>query len=237
MVSTGIKDVEMKDSKVKKEDKNDVEAEQVVEEKKDPDVLTLEDLKQQVHLIEKSVQVKDPRFVARVLRALTTTRKKLNKDVLIALINGYFTSPSNDKSQLLEYLDQSMETDAKPLPFQPRSAKASAQPLLPEVATYISLLLLIYLIDNKLNDKAVTWSTTVTDKLTSLNRRTLDGLQAKCYFYYARAHELVGQLDSIRRYILKSTLIMIMIQMITLTRLIPIMCHNVKHLSYAIKML
>ena len=199
MVSTGIRDVEMKDPKAKKDVKKGSEEEKPQEEKKDPDVLSLEDLKQQVHLIEKSVQLKDPRFVARVLRSLPSTRKKLNRGVLTALINGYFTSPANDKSLLLGYIDQSMDTDAKPLTFQPRSAKASTQPLLPEVATYISLLLLVYLIDNEFHEKAVAWSTTVTDKLATLNRRTLDGLQAKCYFYYARAFELAGQLDSIRR--------------------------------------
>jgi len=47
----------------------------------------------------------------------------------------------------------------------------------------------------------VAWSTAITDKLASLNRRTLDGLQAKCYFYYARSFELAGQLDSIRSFL------------------------------------
>lgn len=199
MVSAGIRDMEMKQPKPKIEEIKDAEPPKPVEEKKDPDVLTLEDLKQQVHLIEKSVQMKDPRFVSRVLRTLPSTRKKINNNVLVALINGYYTSASNDKTKLLEYLGQSMDTDAKPLSFHPRSAKASVQPLLPEVSTYISVLLLIYLIDSESYDKAVRWSKQIVDRLAALNRRTLDGLQAKCYFYYARAHELVGRLDTIRR--------------------------------------
>jgi len=198
MVSTGVKDVEMKEAKPKKEEKKDAEEEKVAEEKKDPDVLTLEDLKQQVTLVEKSVQSKEPRFVSRVLRSMPATRKKLNFSVMTALINGYYTYPSSDKTKLLAFLEQSMETDSKPPPFQPRSAKASAQPLLPEVATYINLLLVIYLIDNKATEKSIECSTALVEKLATLNRRTLDGLQAKCYFYYARANELAGQLDSIR---------------------------------------
>lgn len=197
-------------SEMDKQSVNDPEMEiggcvkELAEEKGDINSLTLEDLKQQVHLIEKSVQLKDPRFVARVLRSLTTTRKKLNKDVLAALINGYFTYSSQDKAQLLSYFDNNsttMETARTPLviQFQPRSAKASNQPLLPEVSVYISLLLLIYLIDNEHLEKALKWSKAITDKLATVNRRTLDGLQAKCYFYYAHAHELSGQLDSIRR--------------------------------------
>lgn len=199
MVTTAVKEVEKKAIKSEKEEKKSEEDVQPVEEKKDPDLLTLEDIKQQVHLIEKSVQLKDPRFAARVLRALTSTRKRLNVAVLTATINGYFTSQSPEKSRLLEFLPSSMETDTKPLGFQPRSAKSAAQPLLPEVSTYISLLLLVYLVDSKDYEKAMRWSNAVMDRLVLLNRRTLDSLQAKCYFYYARAHELGGQLESIRR--------------------------------------
>ena len=35
------------------------------------------------------------------------------------------------------------------------------------------------------------------------NRRTLDPLLAKCYFYHSRAYELVGRLKEIRRYFKK----------------------------------
>jgi 26S proteasome regulatory subunit N3 len=38
----------------------------------------------------------------------------------------------------------------------------------------------------------------IMDKLTSQNRRTLDVIAAKCYFYYARVFELNGKLDKIR---------------------------------------
>lgn len=199
MVTTAVKEAGKKDVKPEKEIKKIEGESEPAEEKKDPDLLTLEDIKQQVHLIEKSVQSKDPRFAARVLRALTTTRKRLNVAVLTAIINGYFTSQSSEKSKLLEFLPSSMETDAKPLVFQPRSAKSATQPLLPEVSTYISLLVLVYLLDNKDYEKAMSWSNAVMDRLVLLNRRTLDSLQAKCYFYYARAHELGGQLESIRR--------------------------------------
>ncbi|XP_067936638.1 26S proteasome non-ATPase regulatory subunit 3-like [Watersipora subatra] len=201
MVSAGMQEREQEKTKQKVEDTKISDVTKQTEEKKDPNILTLEDVKQQVHLIEKSVQLKDSRFASRVLRALPSTRKKLNSEVLIALINGYYTSASNDKTKLLDYLGQSMDTDSKPLTFHPRSAKASTQPLLPEVSTYICLLLLIHLIDSKMYDKAVMWSKQVVEKLSTWNRRTLDGLQAKCFFYYARAHELVGQLETIRSFL------------------------------------
>jgi 26S proteasome regulatory subunit N3 len=36
------------------------------------------------------------------------------------------------------------------------------------------------------------------DKIVNQNRRSLDIIAAKCYFYYARVYELVGKLDQIR---------------------------------------
>lgn len=212
MVTTKAPEVQKKAKKETIEDKKDGDTDSVVEEKKDPNLLTLEDIKQQVHLIEKSVQLKDARFSARVLRALTTTRKRLNDDVLIALVNGYYSYPAGatEKTKLLQYVSTipsqtKMETDSKPLVFHPRSAKASTQPLLPEISTYISLLLLVYLIDAKDYDKAVSWASDITQRLSSLNRRSLDGLQAKCYYFYARAHELTGQLDTIRTYVYQAS--------------------------------
>ena len=47
--------------------------------------------------------------------------------------------------------------------------------------------------------QAVKCSDVLMDKVSVLNRRTLDLLAAKCYFYYSRAYELTGQLDRIRR--------------------------------------
>ena len=35
-------------------------------------------------------------------------------------------------------------------------------------------------------------------KVVAQNRRTLDMLAAKCYYYYARAYELTRQVDRIR---------------------------------------
>ena len=46
--------------------------------------------------------------------------------------------------------------------------------------------------------QAVKCSDSLMSKVTSHNRRTLDMLAAKCYFYHSRAYEITGQLDKIR---------------------------------------
>lgn len=37
------------------------------------------------------------------------------------------------------------------------------------------------------------------ERLSMLNRRTLDGIAARIYFYYAWSHEQLGQLADVRR--------------------------------------
>ena len=80
----------------------------------------------------------------------------------------------------------------------PSRGKASATPLYPEVDFYMSLLVLIHLIDNKKGSEAVVCAQQIVNKLEGQNRRTLDLISAKCYFYYMRAHEIVGQLADSR---------------------------------------
>jgi 26S proteasome regulatory subunit N3 len=68
----------------------------------------------------------------------------------------------------------------------------------PEVEVYISLLVVVFLIDNKKFDIAVDAINHLIQRMDQWNRRTLDPLSAKVYFYFSRAHELSGKLADIR---------------------------------------
>lgn len=71
----------------------------------------------------------------------------------------------------------------------------------PEVEVFLQLLALVFLIDSKKYKEGVEHSEWVLDHLMSnWNRRTLDPLSAKIYFYYSRAHELHGDFADIRPY-------------------------------------
>ncbi|KAL1124254.1 hypothetical protein AAG570_002024 [Ranatra chinensis] len=82
-----------------------------------------------------------------------------------------------------------------------RSTKSSSTPLLPEVDAYLHLLVLVKLIDSGKYRDAVKCSDLLMSKVTSQNRRTLDLLTAKCYFYHCRAYELTDSLDKIRGFL------------------------------------
>ena len=95
-----VEDVEMKDESAEKE------------EKKDPDLLTVEDIREHCKLIRRSVESKESRlvkhtfeslrlsnffhrFILRVLRALPVTRRKLNPVVLRTVLKTFYTADAD----------------------------------------------------------------------------------------------------------------------------------------------
>lgn len=136
-----------------------------------------------------------------------------------------------------------MDTEAE-LQFRPRTGKAASAPLLPEVETYLQLLLVIYLMNSKrypevriqephafpdvsaafgggpglspaaslpfpgsgspaLTSLPLPQAQKVSDdlmqKISSQNRRALDLVVAKCYYYHSRIYEFLNKLDVVRR--------------------------------------
>lgn len=169
-------------------------------EKKDTDITTLQDIKEHTRQIEKAVQTKEPRFILRVLRSLPNIRRKLNPNVLRGLVTGFYTHSSVEKDALLAFIDEPMETESG-ASQRMRTGKSSSSPLLPEVDAYLHLLVLVKLIDGEKYKEAVQCSDLLMSKLTNQNRRTLDLVTAKSYFYHSRCYELTNQLDKIRGFL------------------------------------
>ena len=84
----------------------------------------------------------------RVLRALPITRRKLTPVVLRTILKTFFTADADKETKefLLKFVPEGPELDSS---LTPSRGKASATPLYPEVDFYISLLVLISLIDTK----------------------------------------------------------------------------------------
>ncbi|XP_057272614.1 26S proteasome non-ATPase regulatory subunit 3 [Pezoporus wallicus] len=164
------------------------------------DAITLEDIKEHVKQLEKAVSGKEPRYVLRALRALPSTSRRLNSNVLHKAIHGFFTSNSAVRDFLLGFLEESMDTEAE-LQFRPRTGKAASAPLLPEVETYLQLLLVIYLMNSKRYPEAQKVSDDLMQKISSQNRRALDLVVAKCYYYHSRIYEFLNKLDVVRSFL------------------------------------
>lgn len=91
-----------------------------------------------------------------------------------------------------------MEVDPTPATTtSPASKPVTSEPN-PEVDTYIRLLFILLLIDSKATDKAMLLASKTAERIHELNRRTLDPVAAKIFFYLSRAYELSGKLAEIR---------------------------------------
>ena len=66
--------------------------------------------------------------------------------------------------------------------------------ILPEVDTYLSILVQIHLYDTKANEVGAKFSSNLVERLRALNRRTLDALSARAYFYYSLFYEQLAPL-------------------------------------------
>ena len=76
--------------------------------------------------------------------------------------------------------------------------------ILPEVELYLHLLVQVYLLDTDKLQALNELSEKVVQLMKSFNRRSLDFIQAKVWFYVCRAKELIGDLYSIRPELLYS---------------------------------
>uniref|UniRef100_A0A8C1ZH47 26S proteasome non-ATPase regulatory subunit 3 n=1 Tax=Cyprinus carpio TaxID=7962 RepID=A0A8C1ZH47_CYPCA len=185
-------------------EKSGAEAQDVEMKEEDPrapreqDQLTLDDIREHVKQIEKAVQGKEPRFVLRALRALPSTSRRLNHNVLQKAVSGFFTSNAASKEFLLGFLDEPVEREGD-VQFRPRTGKAAATPLIPEVEAYLQLLLVVYLTNNKHYAQVI--SDDLLQKIGSQNRRALDLVAAKCYYYHSRVYEFLNQLDVVRSFL------------------------------------
>ena len=79
--------------------------------------------------------------------------------------------------------------------------KTAVLPLIPELNVYFNLLILINLIESGRYEEAVKCSDQLMQIVKSQNRRTLDALAAKCYYFHMRCYELTGQLHQIKSFL------------------------------------
>ena len=96
--------VEAVSGKKPEEKGKDKTEEEPIVEKKDPVLLTLEDIREHCRLLERSVVTKENRFAVRVLRGLPATRKKLSAMVLRKIVAGFYTHSTQARDALLKYV-------------------------------------------------------------------------------------------------------------------------------------
>ncbi|KAI2995346.1 hypothetical protein CBS147346_9974 [Aspergillus niger] len=164
----------------------------------DPKTKAIQDIKTNFTLLERAVTHFDPRFTLRVLRSISSMRKHITGDVLAEVIEETYSSSSVTASFLLNALDQAgalggAQSSAK-MEIESEKTKTAPKETLPEVDIYMSILVQIFLYDKKEIQLGAKFSTNLIERLRTLNRRTLDSLAARVYFYYSLFYEQIAPL-------------------------------------------
>ncbi|KAJ3033715.1 26S proteasome non-ATPase regulatory subunit, partial [Rhizoclosmatium hyalinum] len=78
------------------------------------------------------------------------------------------------------------------------AADAKVSSVVPEIEVYFGFLTLLFLHDSAANAHGLTFSSELVEYIQKLNRRSLDQLSAKIYFYYERFSEIANRLAEVR---------------------------------------
>ncbi|KAL2176610.1 proteasome regulatory subunit C-terminal-domain-containing protein [Thermothelomyces heterothallicus CBS 202.75] len=178
------------------------------EAKVDPVAQTINDIKSNFALLDRAVALFDARFSLRALRSISSIRKRLTPDILAQAISETYASSSasaNVARQMLlaigrsdvplgQQLGPDMEVDSEPKPSSKNGAKKEAKEVIPEVDVFLGILTQVLLHDSKQHQQGFEFSQFLVDQIRSLNRRTLDSLAAKVYFYDSLFAEQIAPL-------------------------------------------
>lgn len=159
------------------------------------------DIKSNFPLLERAVTLFDARFSLRALRSISSIRKRLTPDILAQVITETYPSTSPAAKSLLIAIDREHATFGKAMSemdidseSRSKSPKKEAKEIIPEIDIFLGILIQIYYLDNKINQKGTVFSAHLAERIHSLNRRTLDSLTARVYFYYSMFCEQIAPL-------------------------------------------
>ncbi|KAI2624520.1 putative proteasome regulatory particle subunit [Xylaria nigripes] len=179
-------------------DMGDLDKTQDLEVKVDPVTQTIADIKSNFSLLDRAVALFDSRFTLRALRSISSLRKRLTPEILAQVIAETFP-PTVASTYVAKSLlaavgksdtplgrqygaDMEIDNDSK---TPKNGSKKEMKDNIPEIDIFLAILIQVYLFDTKQFQQGAEFSNSLADRIHSLNRRTLDSLSAKAYFYYS----------------------------------------------------
>ena len=156
------------------------------------------DLKGCCALLERAVALFDARFTLRALRSISSLRKRLTVDIIAKTILWHLPAPTSSSGDIAQHIlvsigradaslrrptDSEMEIDSEPK--GKNGVKKEAKEIIPEIDVFLGILMQVILFDKKQFEYGFEYSDRLARRVQSLNRRTLDSLAAKVYFYYS----------------------------------------------------
>ena len=134
---------------------------------------------------------------------MSSVRKYLSSDLLLGIITETYSSTNPIAKTLLAAIGKeeasfrstisSSEMEIDTQKDRTKPVQTTKEPL-PEVDFYLSILVQIHLYDSKAVEFGAKFSSSLVERLRTLNRRTLDALSARVYFYYSLFFEQLAPL-------------------------------------------
>jgi 26S proteasome regulatory subunit N3 len=163
------------------------------------------DIKNNFALLERAVSLFDARFSLRALRSISSIRKRLNADILAQVIADTYPASNSIAKGLLTAIGREHATFNRQSSSETEidsDSKASSKPgvkkepkeNIPEIDIFLGILVQVYFLDTKANKRGAEFSSHLAERIHSLNRRTLDSLSARVYFYYSMFCEQLAPL-------------------------------------------
>lgn len=169
------------------------------------------DVSKTVSYITKSVELSQPRLLQKAIRQHGFVRKTVGVAVLRTAFEKFFPSGYVNRGQILDILNRMPVSNAAPAEAEGAmevvaepAAAAAAGPskppsdLLPEVEVFLLTLILTTLLRSDSNEDAAQFSSMLVGRIRSFNRRSLDTLSSKVFFYFSLAYEKIDKLENIR---------------------------------------
>ncbi|KAJ3692821.1 hypothetical protein LUZ60_011916 [Juncus effusus] len=153
-------------------------------------------LKEIAGLIETGAYAKEVRRISRAVRLTIVLRRKLTGGAVSSFLANVLPANSEGFTRLSSYVPK--ESDEMELDTGLQITQAPAKHVLPEMEIYCYLLVLIFLIDKKQYDVAKDCASASIARLKNINKRTVDVLASRLYFYYSLSYELTNSLAEIR---------------------------------------
>lgn len=126
------------------------------------------------------------------MRSVSSIRKRLTPEILNKVIIETFSDAAVNGGIVAKQLfnaigdiPDDVMTDAQNKASAKNGGKATIKEVIPEIDLFLGILIQVHLFDTKQFQRGADFSSYLTDRIRTLNRRTLDSLSAKVYFYYS----------------------------------------------------
>lgn len=146
-----------------------------------------------VSYIVRGVETGQIRFIQRAIRQTTSLRHDVDRSHITNIVHRYLPRTSTIFSVVKDSIDRLPMSDN--VLIEPSTVPTT---ILPEVEVYLLHLVIVALLSAKLYEDAAFVSSVIVQHIKQYNRRTLDLLSAKVYYYFSISYEKIHKLENIR---------------------------------------